>query len=100
MSHDDGKSWQRVSPDLFPETVNTILVSSSSGGALHIAVATDDALYVSHDTGNTWHELELHLPEDEGISTVAAPSGVLPGALLLVGITNGQILQCAITSRT
>ena len=99
VSHDDGKSWQRMSPELFPETVNTILVSAGPGGLLHVAVATDSALYVSYDTGNTWHDLELRLPEEEGISTVAAPSGVQPGALLLVGVTNGQIVQCATISR-
>lgn len=99
VSRDDGKSWQRLPSELFPETVNTVVVSAGPSGCLHVAVATDSALYVSYDTGDTWHKLELRLPEEEGISTLAAPSGIQPGALLLVGTTDGQILQCAITSR-
>ncbi|MDW8071055.1 MAG: hypothetical protein RMK79_06215, partial [Anaerolineae bacterium] len=96
VSRDDGQSWQRVSPELFPETVNTVLISTGSSGALHLAVATDSVLYVSYDTGNTWYHLELGLPEDEGISTMAAPSGVQPGMPLLVGVTDGRIIQCVI----
>ncbi|MGC8878828.1 MAG: WD40/YVTN/BNR-like repeat-containing protein, partial [Anaerolineae bacterium] len=98
LSRDDGKSWQRVSAEMFPETVNTVLVSADFDGALYLAVATDSALSVSYDAGNTWHNLELPLPEDEGISTVAAPLGIRPGAPLLVGITDGRILQCSVAS--
>ncbi len=99
VSHDDGKSWGRLAAETFPETVNTILVSAQPSGGLNVAVATDTALYVSYDAGNAWHNVDLHLPEDEGISIMAAPLGIQPGALLLVGTTNGQIVRCTIGPR-
>ena len=96
VSRDDGKSWERLAAEVFPETVNTVLVDADQNGALRLAVATDSDLYVSYDGGNTWHNVELHLPEDEGISTAVAPLGVQTGAPVLVGITNGQVVQCFI----
>ena len=115
MSRDDGNQWTRLAEDVLPDAVNTILVSPCFPATPHLLAATDERIVVSRDGGDTWvvnplaprerraglsrtgdyHNYDL--PRGESVCAVAAPLGLEPGAPLLVGMSDGQVLQLLLT---
>lgn len=87
MSTDEGETWRRL--DLGPdeEPANALL----TGGPGELLAVTGTQLLRTTDGGATWANcLPAEYAERE-ISAALAPQGFAPGALLLVGFTDGQV---------
>jgi photosystem II stability/assembly factor-like uncharacterized protein len=93
LSRDDGGSWIRLGEHVLPDVVNIILASRP----YDLLAATDDAVFTSRDGGNTWSDGGCRLPPDQAVSAVMAPQGLAPGAPLLVGTTDGQVIDLRVT---
>ncbi len=97
VSRDNGGSWTRLGETLLPDVVNTILISARTPAPCHLLAATDDTVLTSRDGGNTWSDGGYRMPSDEAISAVAAPLGLELGDPLLVGTTDGRVLELRVT---
>ncbi|NIV35568.1 MAG: hypothetical protein GWN58_40790, partial [Anaerolineae bacterium] len=58
-----------------------------------ILVMLGDGLLLSRDGGQSWVEWDSGVEFDEGLTCVAAPQGLDPGAPLLVGLMDGSVLR-------
>jgi len=92
-STDRGRSWTRLGQDIIDGAVNTILLSPEFPARPEMLVASGDALLVSRDGGHTWAEWNPDFDTRQGITAVVAPLGLGPGAPLLVGLADGQIVS-------
>jgi photosystem II stability/assembly factor-like uncharacterized protein len=59
-THDDGKSWQKVTAGIGNEPVNTVREDPLRKGLLY--AGTEKTVYVSWDDGDHWQPLTLNLP--------------------------------------
>lgn len=91
-SSDRGRTWQRLGEDVLSGPINGIVLDPQYPTRPRILVLLHAALMVSADDGATWHEWRLNLPDDQGLTCVAAPLGLENGAPLLVGTTGGEVL--------
>jgi photosystem II stability/assembly factor-like uncharacterized protein len=89
MSEDRGTSWSPVEA-LGGAAINDVLVAQGRGG-LTIAALADDALMWSADGGLTWTNAQVALPADVSPLRVAAPEGLHPGCVLLLGCSDGEV---------
>lgn len=94
-SRDRGRTWERVDGGAITDSVNAIILAPAlPTAAPAVLAATSAALHLSRDGGQSWSSLEAVQSlegVEAGISAVAAPSGLLPGAALLVGTANGEV---------
>jgi photosystem II stability/assembly factor-like uncharacterized protein len=90
-SRDQGRSWNRLGEGKIDGAVNVILLSPEFSTRPEMLVALADALLVSRDGGQTWSDWNPDFDGRQGITAVAAPQGLGPGASLLVGTVEGEI---------
>jgi photosystem II stability/assembly factor-like uncharacterized protein len=92
-SDDRGQTWARIGEDAVADVVNAIVLSPAFPDTPSILVALSTALLISRDGGRSWADWEKGLELSQGVSTVAAPQGLAPGAPLLVGLVGGDVLR-------
>jgi photosystem II stability/assembly factor-like uncharacterized protein len=92
-SHDGGGTWESLSTAAPGGTVNSILLAPDFPAQAHVLALLADGLVVSRDGGRTWSKWGADLPLEYGPTAVLAPHGLEPGASLLVGLANGQVLR-------
>ncbi len=92
LSQDRGRSWKLV--EALGESAVNALVMQESGEALAIAALADDRVMISRDGAATW----TVVTSDEELTPVclAAPSGLGPNAVLLVGCADGRVRQVTV----
>lgn len=92
-SEDAGRSWERPNQDLAADVVNAIILSPEFPAKPDVLAMFSDALVVSRDGGRSWSNWQADLPVQRGLASVAAPQGLDPGASLLVGLVDGNVLR-------
>lgn len=92
-SEDRGRSWARLGEDTVRGAVNAILLSPEFPEKADILVMLGDELLLSRDGGQSWSEWGAGVEFGEGLTCVAAPQGLEPDALLLVGLIDGGVLR-------
>jgi photosystem II stability/assembly factor-like uncharacterized protein len=88
-STDRGISWEPVEP-LGAVAVNGLKAARGSRGA-SVAALTENALAVSEDSGETWRNVPLDVPEDVSPICLAAPEGLGAGSVALMGCSDGVV---------
>jgi photosystem II stability/assembly factor-like uncharacterized protein len=82
-SSDDGVSWSHVETP--PGRVTSVQVSPD-GDSLYVGMYPPARLYVSHDSGSSWHEfesfpefqpIERYLPEHDGVDVIREDGGTI-----------------------
>jgi photosystem II stability/assembly factor-like uncharacterized protein len=89
FSSDDGVSWSRLGQAEITDPVNSILVSQAYPEQADILVLSENALWLSRDGGSGWDKVQ---PVMEGMTAVLAPQGLHRGALLLIGLMDGNVI--------
>ena len=92
-SEDRGKTWARLGEDVIEDVVNGIVLSPEFPDTPDILAVLGTALLVSRDGGQTWADWKEGMDLKQGVSSVAAPQGLAPGAPLLVGLVGGDVLR-------
>lgn len=89
-SDDAGATWTRLGEDEIREPVNAILVSPAFSEEPDLLVLMEDALLLSRDGGVSWHPI---IDEASSMTACVAPSGLAPGAPVLVGVAGGDVVR-------
>jgi photosystem II stability/assembly factor-like uncharacterized protein len=92
-SRDGGSSWQQLGEERLTSAVNSILLGPEFPAKGDMLVLHEDALLVSRDGGERWSEWQMTAPTVPGVAAVAAPLGLDPGAPLLVGSVEGDMMR-------
>ena len=92
-SRDRGESWTPLGEGCINGAVNSILVAADYPARPHLLVSLGDRLLVSRDDGISWQAWPLEVNPEGGITALAAPLGLEPGAPLLLGLAGGRILR-------
>lgn len=92
-SRDRGKSWTPLGEGCINGAVNSILVAADYPARPHLLVSLGDRLLVSRDDGISWQAWPLGVNPEGGITALAAPLGLEPGAPLLLGLAGGRMLR-------
>lgn len=93
LSTDAGESWQCVGTDVFTESVNAILLAPDFSARPEILALHAGTLFHSTDRSETWAPWRESILADEEVTAVLAPQGFDAGALVLVGLANGNVLR-------
>ena len=92
-SSDPVRTWERVDRGTITDPVNAIACSSDPADA-HVVLATlPEAAMISRDDGRSWTTAFAGPAASGGIASVVTPSGMAPGARLLVGLRDGSVLR-------
>ena len=73
--------------------MNSILLGPEFPAKADVLVLHEDALLVSRDGGESWSEWQMTAPTAPGVAAVAAPLRLDPGAPLLVGALDGDMMR-------
>ena len=92
-SADRGSTWTRLGADTVVGAVNAIVLAADYPRQRHILALLNDTLLVSRDDGATWTEWQPGWHPPAALTCVAAPLGIEPGAPLLVGTADGQVMR-------
>ena len=92
-SNDFGENWHRVGQDAIKDIVNGIVLSAQFPEKPEILVALGESLLISRDNGETWGDWDKSLSLENGLASVAAPSGLDSSAPLLIGLAEGGVLR-------
>jgi photosystem II stability/assembly factor-like uncharacterized protein len=87
-SQNEGRTWHHV---LNAAPINAVVLLPGLTDTMDILAASDDALWLSRDDGQTWSQRQPVSFNTE-ISAVTAPSGFTPEAKVLLGMADGQIV--------
>ena len=88
-----GMQWAKVSPDDLTQPINAILLASHSNQPPDLLVLHGSQLHYSADQGETFqHWTRPGIETDVEIMAVAAPAGLGPGAPVLIGLGDGEVL--------
>jgi photosystem II stability/assembly factor-like uncharacterized protein len=93
VSHDHGETWQRAAEGTFDSAVYAVLLPLVAGDR-SVLVLADEGVFISRNAGGSWQSLPA--PDDAQITALAAPLGLDPGAELLAGLSNGEVLKLTI----
>ncbi len=96
MSADGGKTWRPSGYDGAQGPVNCVLVSAQYPLEADILILTPLSLLLSRDNGQTWQEQTRPEGWPAELSTALAPEGLDPGCRVLVGLSSGDVVACAI----
>ena len=97
VSRDRGRSWQRLGAQIAAESVNAIILSPHFPARPHLLVLLANGPFLSRDGGLTWALAAGPDVAGAQASAVAAPLGLEPGAPLLLGLTNGDVVRTTIS---
>jgi len=92
-SQDAGATWQRLAGEHLNGAVNSISLAPDFPGRPEVLVLHEDAVLVSRDAGQTWTDWPSDVALTAAVASLAAPHGLAPDAPLLVGLTDGSVLQ-------
>lgn len=92
MSADRGVTWRALSGWETPGPINALILAPTYARQPSLMAATDAALCLSHNGGASW--LVQRGAELTGVTCAAAPSGIQPGAQILLGTGDGRVLLC------
>jgi photosystem II stability/assembly factor-like uncharacterized protein len=92
-SHDQGRTWTRLGETSLDEAVNCISLSPEFPAKADMLAALSTSLLVSRDGGQSWADWKAGQTFEQGLTCVAAPQGLDPGAPLLVGLAEGGVLS-------
>ncbi len=92
-SSNRGVTWACIGEENSASPVNQIIVSPDYPTLPHILVLGNGILFLSRDDGQSWQIEEVRDSEDQRVTAVAAPSGIAPQAVVLLGLTNGSVRQ-------
>jgi photosystem II stability/assembly factor-like uncharacterized protein len=92
-SNDQGRTWNRLGEEVIAGPVNSVVLAPDFPAQPAILALLGNALLVSRDGGRSWSDWKPGLPVDRGLTAVAAPQGLGPGAPLLVGLADGAVLR-------
>lgn len=92
-SADRGQTWARLGEGVINDSVNQIILGPNYPAIPHLLALTSEGLFISRDAGGAWSPWPLESPSDEAWAAVAAPFGLDPGAVLLVGTVDGRVLR-------
>ena len=87
-STDRGTTWSQLATT--DGAVNGLLMSPDFPATPHILALLDHTLLFSRDAGQTWNEHPTRLSD---MSAVHAPTGLMPGATLLLGTSHGEVVS-------
>lgn len=90
ITADRGKNWTQ-SEGLPAGAVNGLVLDRVYPDPARLLVLMDTGLYLSEDNGESWLALDVELPPDAAPMCVAAPYGLAPNAMLLVGLSDGTV---------
>lgn len=90
-SKDKGQTWTRAGEGVVTDAVNAIVVSPEFPAKPHLLAMLSRALLVSRDAGRSWSNWSDSLALEQGMTCLAAPQGLDPGAPLLVGFAEGGV---------
>ena len=93
LSTDAGESWQRLGTDVFTEATDAIHLAPDFSTRPEILALQAGTLFHSTDRGETWSPWRENLLAEEEVTAIRAPQGFDAGALVLVGLINGNILR-------
>jgi photosystem II stability/assembly factor-like uncharacterized protein len=93
LSTDAGESWQRLGADVFTEATDAIHLAPDFSTRPEILALQAGTLFHSTDRGETWSPWRENLLAEEEVTAIRAPQGFDAGALVLVGLINGNILR-------
>lgn len=94
LSVDRGVTWRTVSGWETSGPINALFLAPTYAQQPSILAVTDAALCLSHDGGASWQVQRS--AELTGVTCAAAPSGIRPGAQVLLGTGDGRVLVCAL----
>jgi photosystem II stability/assembly factor-like uncharacterized protein len=92
-SRDRGHTWERPGKGAVADTVNGILLSPEFPAKSDLLMLLANGLGISRDGGHSWLNWKAELPIEGGLASVVAPQGLDPGAPLLVGLANGEVVR-------
>jgi hypothetical protein len=92
MSADRGVTWRALSGWETPGPINALVLAPTYARQPSILAVTDAALCLSHDGGASWQVQRS--AELTGVTCAAAPSGVQPGAQVMLGTGDGRVVLC------
>ena len=93
LSADAGESWQCLGTDLFTEAMNAIHLPPNFSARPEILALHAGALLHSIDRGETWTPWREDILADKEVTAILAQQGFDAGALVLIGLANGNILR-------
>jgi photosystem II stability/assembly factor-like uncharacterized protein len=96
LSSDRGRTWARRGEGVIRDAVNALLLSPDLAEKPAVLALLSDRLLLSRDSGTSWLEWRASTVSGEELACVAAPLGLGPGAPLLVGRADGQIVHLAV----
>jgi hypothetical protein len=73
--------------------INAILLSPTYPDTPDLLAVSNDGLYLSRDGGQSWSNRNPEADFGAQFTAVAAPSGFVPEAALLVGLEDGRVLR-------
>lgn len=94
MSADRGVTWRALPSWETTGPINAIILEPNHIQKPTILAVTDAALCRSHDGGASWQV--QHAAELSGVTCAAVPSGLQPGAQIMLGTGDGRVLLCAL----
>lgn len=89
-SSDRGRHWTNCASPGITGAVNAIVLARSSSQTPDMLLAAGTGLLRSRDGGHSWSQI-LASETTEGIIALAAPHGLAPGAVLLLGLDEGGV---------
>lgn len=95
ISRDRGATWERLGQKALGKEVSSIALAPRFPDQPDILVVSDNAVLISRDGGATWADWPEAASFSGEVVAVAAPQGLEPGALLLVGLTDGRVVRVA-----
>ena len=93
LSADGGESWERMGADIFTEAVNAIHLAPDFSSHPEILALHAGTLFHSTDRGGTWTPWREDILADQEVAALLAAHGFDAGALILVGLANGDVLR-------
>lgn len=89
-----GSRWNRLAEEHITGAVNGIILAPEYPARPYLLALLSEALLISRNNGQTWSSWSDRVAElDQGVTAVAAPCGMDPGAPLLIGLADGRIQQ-------
>jgi len=93
ISRDRGAGWKRLEGEALGEEVSSITLGPHFPARPDILVITNNTLLVSRDGGVTWADWPEATSLSGEVVAVTTPQGLEPGAPLLVGLADGQVVR-------
>ena len=95
-SRDQGQTWERAGENVISADVGCVILSADSAAKTDLLVLTNGGVLLSRDDGVSWQDVSVSPAEGQGLTCMAAPLGLPPGAPLLIGLSEGTVRSVAL----